>query len=162
MRLVSQAVSVAALALAADWLAKAWAEQALTLYQPVPVVGSFARLTLGYNTGVAFSMFTGGGWWLTAFTSVLIVGLAAWGLRALIRGDIPRRTAPAVGLVLGGALGNFVDRLPDSRVTDFIDIGIGATRWPTFNTADVWIVVGVILLVLLTNGEKQDVAAPAS
>lgn len=59
-----------------------------------------------------------------------------------------------LGLILGGAAGNVVDRLPDMRVTDFLDMGIGTVRWFTFNLADVFIVFGTLLLVLISMTEK--------
>ncbi len=61
-----------------DGLTKAWAERALALGEPVPVVGDVVRLTLGYNTGVAFGLFAQGGPWLLVVTSAIILGLAAW------------------------------------------------------------------------------------
>lgn len=162
MKCVFHALAVAGLALTADLVCKWWVEQALVPYQPVPVFGSFARLMLGYNTGVAFSMFTDGGVVLLTAIAVLIVTLGVWSLRALALGTLPSRTARPIGLVLGGGLGNFVDRVPDGRVTDFLDIGIGSVRWPTFNTADVWIVVGIALLLLLTSVGKHDSVVSAS
>jgi signal peptidase II len=54
-----------------------------------------------------------------------------------------------VGFILGGAVGNYVDRLINGSVVDFIDVGLGATRWPAFNAADSFIVVGIIWLMLI-------------
>ena len=162
MKSLVQALTVAGFALTADLVCKWWVEQVLVPYQPVRVVGSFARLTLGYNTGVAFRFFTNGGALLLLATAIVIVALGSWSVRALVLGTLPSRAALPIGLVLGGALGNFLDRLPDLRVTDFLDVGIGATRWPTFNTADVWIVSGMVMLVLLMSVGKHDPVAVAS
>ena len=83
-------------------------------------------------------------------TTVIIAGIiVALGI-ALRNGKVP--THPAgwlIGIFLGGALANFLDRLPDGNVTDFIDIGVGATRWPTFNLADSSIVLVLVVLLLL-------------
>lgn len=133
-----------------DWLTKVWAEQNLVPHQPVPVIGDFFRLTLGYNTGVAFGMFSNGGVWPLVVTGVIILGLVIWFVRALQQEQFPAAAAWAVGMLLGGAIGNFLDRLPDGRVTDFLDVGIGTLRWPTFNLADSFILIGVGLLVLLS------------
>lgn len=136
--------------LAVDWLTKIWAERTLPLYTPIPVIGQFFRLTLGYNTGVAFGLFVNGGVWPLIFTGLIIIGLAVWLVRALRTGEIPPVAAWPTGLILGGAIANFVDRLPDGRVTDFLDIGLGAARWPTFNLADSFIVVGVVVLLWIS------------
>lgn len=135
--------------LALDVLTKAWAQHALA--QPVPVAGQFVRLTLAYNTGVAFGMLAQHGPWLIIVTAPITVGLACWFLWALRTDALPSAAAWPAGLVLGGALGNFVDRWPDGRVTDFLDVGVGTTRWPAFNVADSCIVVGVALLLWLSH-----------
>lgn len=141
-------------ALALDWLTKTWAEQALASGEPVPVIGSLARLTLGYNTGVAFGLFANGGPWPLVVTGLIIVALVIWLPRSLHAGELPRSAAWPAGTILGGAFANFADRLPDGRVTDFLDLGLGATRWPTFNLADSFIVLGMALLLFISLREK--------
>lgn len=105
---------------------------------PTHIVGPIA-LELGHNSGVAFGLgATGPAWIVLAVTAVVIAVLAA----AAWQG---RFASPfAAGLILGGAVANFVDRIGDGAVTDMIDVG----WWPTFNTADIAITTGVILLVL--------------
>lgn len=142
------------IALALDGLTKTWAEQALVLYQPVPVIGEIFRLTLGYNSGVAFGLFANGGIVPLVVTGVVIVGLVVWLASALRGGEFPPTAGLPIGLILGGAIANFADRLPDGRVTDFIDLGLGASRWPTFNLADSFIVLGVSLLMLIVFKRK--------
>lgn len=141
--------------LALDSLTKLWAEQALRLHDALPVVGDFFRLTLGYNTGVAFGLFANGGPWPLAITGLIIAGMAVWFSHALRAGNFTPGTAWPIGFILGGAIANFADRLPDGRVTDFLDVGIGATRWPTFNLADSFIVLGLALLLFATYAEKR-------
>jgi signal peptidase II len=99
------------------------------------------------NTGVAFSMFQGGGTLLIAFTAVAMVAVLAFFLR---RPDRPLVWLP-VGLLLGGAVGNLIDRVLDGSVTDFIDLPL----WPAFNVADMAITVGVatLLYVLERHGD---------
>jgi signal peptidase II len=143
------------LVLLIDGTSKAWAEQTMGLYQSMPVLGNFFRLTLGYNTGVAFGLFANGGPWPAIFTGAIILGMVIWLVQLLRNGEFPARTAWPVGLFFGGAIANFVDRLPDGRVTDFLDAGWGAARWPTFNLADSFIVLGVTILLLMTLLEQR-------
>lgn len=150
MKIVYRVIAAILLVLAVDGLTKVWAEQSLVLYQPVSLIGQFFRLTLGYNTGVAFGLFANGGVWPLVVTGLIIAFLLIWLLNALRRGELPRLAAWPVGLILGGAIANFVDRLPDGRVTDFLDLGLSAVRWPTFNLADSFIMVGVTLLLWIT------------
>ena len=140
---------LAVVAAVLDVLTKVWAERTLELHEPIRVLGDAARLTLGYNTGSAFGLFRDGGTLLLIATGVMIVGLAALVL-AGPRAGVGPPLARALGLMLGGAVANFADRWPDGRVTDFLDVGIGALRWPTFNLADSSIVVGVTIILLAT------------
>lgn len=142
------------LALVSDGLTKAWVEQTLALHQPVPILGEFFRLMLGYNTGVAFGLFANGGALPLVVTSIVIVGLVVWLVSALRGGEFPPAAGLPIGLILGGAIANFADRLPDGRVTDFLDMGLGASRWPTFNLADSFIVLGVFFLMLTVSKRK--------
>lgn len=142
-----------------DGASKIWAEQALAPHQPMPVIGETFRFTLGYNTGVAFGMFSNGGPWPLAITGVVILGLILWVINILRQGKLPPPAGGAIGLLLGGAIGNFVDRVPDGRVTDFLDVGLGTARWPTFNLADSFILIGLGILLLIemtTSPPKQD------
>ena len=147
-------------ALILDLATKLWSEQALEPYQPVPLIGDFLRFTLGYNTGVAFGMFSDNGIWPLVITAIAIIFLFIWFTRALYTNHFPAWTAWPIGLLLGGAVGNFLDRIHDGQVTDFIDVGIGALRWPTFNLADSFILIGVGFLVLSTFFHKGEDTAP--
>lgn len=142
------------IALLLDGLTKAWAEQALS--SPIPILGNFSRLTLGYNTGVAFGLFANGGIFPLIVTGVIISVLAAWLVYAIRSGDLSSVAVWPVGLILGGAVGNFADRMVDGRVTDFLDFGLGTARWPTLNLADSFIVVGALLLLLIIPKVKSD------
>jgi signal peptidase II len=144
--------------LVADCASKRVAEARLEPGTPRPVAGDVVRFTLGYNRDAAFSIPVGGGgrW--------VLVGLSGCALLALAIGY--RRTAPqhslmisGLALVTGGALGNLLDRVLSTRgVVDFIDVGIGATRFWTFNVADLGISVGAVLLAATlwrrTSGES--------
>ena len=111
--------------------------------QVIPVTGFF-NLVLGFNTGVSFGLFgQAPAWLLMAFTLAIVAGLLVW----IHRSD-SRLTASALGLVVGGALGNLLDRLRQGAVTDFLDFYIGSYHWPAFNLADVAIVCGGGLLLV--------------
>jgi signal peptidase II len=155
MKSISRTIVALILVVGIDALSKFWVEGTFDLYQPVPIIGQFFRLTFGYNTGVAFGLFANGGPWPLLLTGAIILGMAVWLLPLLRSGEFPNQTAWPIGLLLGGALANFVDRFPDGRVTDFMDMGIGASRWPTFNLADSFIVLGVTVLILMTMLEQR-------
>jgi len=109
----------------------------------IPVTGFF-NLVLGFNTGVSFGLFgEAPAWLLMAFILPMVAGLLVW----MTRTD-SRLTAIALGLVVGGAFGNLLDRLRHGAVTDFLDFHVGAYHWPAFNFADVAIVSGVALLLI--------------
>lgn len=154
--ILARLVPAFALAFVFDWLTKGWAERTLSLYEPVPLVGEGVRLTLGYNSGVAFGMFTNGGAWLALLTGLVMLGALGWLAQAVHTGGAHPALAWPAGLLLGGGVANLLDRLGDGRVTDFIDVGLGAARWPTFNMADACIVVAVAAF-LLTSTKKDAV-----
>jgi signal peptidase II len=110
---------------------------------------SFLNLVLVHNTGAAFGFLSSAGGWQNFF--FIIVALAAsifilWMYRRL--GTQDRLLATALMLVLGGALGNLIDRLIHGYVIDFIDVYYGTWHWPAFNVADSAISIGAVLLVV--------------
>lgn len=125
-------------------LAEAWLE----MHQPVPVLPSF-NLMLTYNTGAAFSFLRdAGGWQRWFFLSLGVavsIGLIVW-LRRLKPEE--KRLAAALALILGGAVGNLIDRVWLGQVVDFIQLYYQDWYWPTFNVADSAISIGAVLLVL--------------
>ncbi len=110
-------------------------------------IGPFFNLVLVYNRGAAFSFLAmAGGWQRWAFTALGIV--AALVICYLLkRHGTQRLFCAALALILGGALGNVIDRLMYGHVIDFLDFHIGAWHWPAFNLADSAITVGAVLLV---------------
>ena len=131
-----------------DLATKELAMQHLELYRPNAVF-SWLNLTLAHNTGAAFSFLAGGGgwqrWFLSAVAVVIVVVLLVWLWRLPHRA---RLLPSALALVIGGAIGNLVDRIRFGYVIDFIDVHYAGWHWPAFNVADSAIVVGVILLLL--------------
>jgi signal peptidase II len=128
---------------------------------PHPVIGDVVRLTLAYNPGAAFSMHLGphSRYIFGAFALVALVVL--WNL---YRRSNPseRLLSFALGLAWGGAAGNLIDRVRSSRgVVDFIDIGVDAWRFWTFNVADSAVTVGAVILAWLLAREERRTHASA-
>lgn len=133
------AAALCATVVAVDQGAKALAEAHLTPGQSVDVLGPI-KLTLSYNSGVAFGLAGGGG------VAIALFGVAALAAICILFARDPGRPGlwVAVGLLAGGALGNLIDRVLEGAVTDYIDI----LSWPAFNIADVAVTVGVVLFAL--------------
>ncbi|MGV9736510.1 signal peptidase II [Rhodococcus aetherivorans] len=146
-RRLRELLALAAVIFGFDLLTKVLAVHYIDLADPVSIVGDTVTLTLVRNPGAAFSMATGMTWLLTLVAVAVVVGVVRIG-RTLRSGW----WALGLGLVLGGALGNLVDRIFRSpgplqgHVVDFVSVG----WWPVFNVADSAIVCGAILLVALT------------
>lgn len=145
----------------ADFLSKAWAVEALSpRHVPHRIIGDVVRFTLAYNPGAAFGMHLGpASRWIFAGLSVVIVAVLLRATADLTRHS--RLAALGVPVVIGGAIGNLLDRIRQrDGVVDFIDIGIGDVRFWTFNVADSAVTVGAIALVLaLWSLERQQLAA---
>jgi signal peptidase II len=112
-----------------------------------PITGFF-NLVLVYNPGAAFSLLAGAGGWQKWLFMALAFGISVWILRAIAQAPQDRAQNLALTLILGGALGNVVDRFIHGAVVDFLDLHLGAWHWPTFNLADIAITAGAVLLVL--------------
>jgi len=150
-------LTVTALVVALDWYSKQWVSTALELYRPQEVF-SWLNITLAHNYGAAFSFLSSAGGWQRWFFSVLAmvvtVVLVVW-LRQLDRAN--RWTAISLSLIIGGAVGNLIDRLLFGHVIDFIDLYYGQWHWPAFNVADSAITVGVVLMLLdVFRGQKTE------
>lgn len=149
-RLPSLVILIAAAVIVVDQATKAWAVAALTGREPVNLLGSLLRLELVRNPGAAFSFATGMTWVFT----VVAIGVA------LVIVRISRKLgstwwAVGLGLLLGGALGNLLDRLlraPGPGVGQVVDF-LALPHWPVFNVADTCIdVAGVMIVVLAVRG----------
>lgn len=127
-----------------------------------PVIPGLLNLTHVRNTGVAFGLFAsdggGNGWLLT------ILGVAALAAVSLYFFGYAkdRLLLVALSLVMGGAVGNLIDRVSSGAVTDFIDVYVGAHHWPSFNVADSAISIGIVLMALdsLRPRHKEPAASP--
>jgi signal peptidase II len=145
-----RAAVLAAGIVAADQVTKALARGAVARGDSDPVLPG-VELVNTRNTGVAFGLFSGGGVAVTLITLAALAALLAFFARNL---DRPLVWLPT-GLLLGGAVGNLIDRLGGEGVTDFVKL----PAWPAFNLADVCITVGVVALVYVL--EKPRAAARA-
>jgi signal peptidase II len=136
-------VGLAGIVVGLDQLTKSWLVSHLGPRQVVEVVGDTIRLVFSENSGALFGLF---------HDQALLFGLVSLGVIGLIvayHGHSPRSLygSIALGLLLGGALGNMIDRLRLGYVVDFVDIGIGSLRFYTFNVADAAISTSIVLLL---------------
>jgi signal peptidase II len=138
---------IASFVVGLDRLLKSWADHSLILAQPRPLIGQAIRLTRVHNVGGAFGLSFGNGILFLAVSSAVAIGLIV-----VISAFPPRGTILKAGLslVLGGAIGNLIDRLTFGYVLDFFEI----RGFPVFNLADACITVGVgvILIHMLFGG----------
>ncbi len=137
------------LTIIADQSTKWLAAKHLSMQEPMPIWPGFFDLRLAHNTGAAFGFLgKAGGWqrgFFIGFTVAMSIFLLGW-LFCLPR--YAKMKAGAIALILGGAVGNVVDRIRLGYVVDFLDFYYKNLHWPTFNMADIAIVIGVLLLLL--------------
>ena len=137
-------LALAAAVVVADQLAKAAVTSSLAPGQSVPVIGDLVRIVFGQNTGALFGLFKDNAVMFGGVSIAVIVLIVAYHGRA----------APSLyltvtlGLLLGGAVGNMIDRLRLGYVVDFVDAGLGTLRFYTFNVADSAISLSILLLVI--------------
>jgi signal peptidase II len=136
---------------ALDWITKRLAVTHLSpAHVPHEIIGDVVRFTLAYNRNAAMGLslgeFSRVGFTVIAIIMLVVIGAIYRKLEPNVRGE-----AAALGLIAGGAIGNLTDRLTSSLgVVDFIDIGIGDTRFWTFNIADSAVSLGAVLLIFIT------------
>ncbi len=129
----------------ADQITKLAIVRAFARGAEVDVLGKYLRLGHARNSGAVFGIMRGSGQYFTVFSIVAAVVIV---VVLFLARQASTRVKVALGLVLGGAVGNLIDRLRFGAVVDFIDIGVNdRVRWPAFNIADLAITIGVILLI---------------
>ena len=138
-------LSIAGAVLALDIWTKRWADATLAYRPPVNVLGEFVRLTYTRNSGVAFGLGAGVRFPYYLFSIVATLIILYMFLRRHV--DSAARQV-ALALILGGALGNLVDRVRSGEVVDFIEVGWARWHWPVFNVADSAVTIGVLLFAL--------------
>ncbi len=153
----------AAIVVVLDQLSKWWIVFDVMRPPRVIEVFPFFNLVMGWNRGVSFGMFDSDSplsqWLLIGLALAVVGALLVW----LKRAD-DRLICLAIGLIVGGALGNVIDRIHFGAVADFLDFYIGSYHWPAFNVADAGISVGAVILVLdsLFASSKGDKKSPES
>lgn len=138
-------LGLAAAVVLVDQLLKAWVSGSFQVGQPSSILGDVVRITISHNQGALFGVFQG---------SAVVLGLVSLAVVALIvwyeaHAGASLLVSLALGLLMGGALGNLTDRLRLGYVVDFVDAGLGAVRWFTFNLADASIDGAILLLILV-------------
>ncbi len=138
---------VALAALVLDQATKQWWLSLMAARPEGIELTPFFNLVMVWNRGVSFGLFNQGDgdmqrWMLVGFTSLVVLFLLVWLSRPIMVG-----VALGLGLVIGGAVGNIIDRLRFGAVADFLDVHAFGWHWPAFNVADAAIVVGVLLLL---------------
>lgn len=137
-----------AIVLAIDQLTKYLILKLLELGASYPLIGNFVRITHVRNPFGVFGISFGG--------RIPLLPLTAFAIIVLIIISVRHRSFPvAFSLILGGAIGNALDRVRLKAVVDFLDIGIGKVRWPVFNVADAAITIGIIILIIKILSRSQ-------
>jgi signal peptidase II len=145
--------------LVADFWTKRWVLDALAPVGTLPVIGDLVRFSYVRNSGVAFGLFADRGMPF-GWVSLVALGIVLW---LAFRPSARRWPRPvALGLILGGATGNMIDRVRWGSVVDFIDVGFGTFRWWVFNVADSAITVGVVLWAVHALFARPVPSPPAS
>jgi signal peptidase II len=140
-------LGVAAAAVIIDQITKAWAVAELQGEAARPLIGEFLQLTFVRNPGAAFS-FGQGQTWLFTLIGAVVIGAILW-FTPKVRN---RWWGLSLGLLLGGAIGNFIDRwvqppaAGQGHVVDFLEL----PNWPVFNVADICVVAGAVLMIVLS------------
>ena len=144
---------VAVLVFLLDQLTKRWVEQTIPLYQARPVVGDYVRIVHTENTGAAMGLLPERTTLLSVLSVVAVFAILYYDRQIASSSPL---VAATLGMQLGGAFGNLVDRVGQGYVVDWIDVGIpGGWRFWAFNVADSSIVVGIVVVSLLLWLEEQ-------
>jgi signal peptidase II len=126
-----------------DQITKGIVVSALAPGEQVEILGDFVRIVHGQNDGILFGMLPQSAP-IFAIVSFAVIGLIVWYESRAGRGIL---TTVALGLLLGGAIGNLIDRLRYGWVVDFVDMGIGSLRFYTYNIADASISIAIVILI---------------
>jgi signal peptidase II len=151
-------LAVSAIVLVLDQLTKHLVTRAFTLYESVEIT-SFFNLVLVHNRGAAFSFLSDAGGWQRGFFIVLALVASGWIVWLLRKHPQETLFCFALSLVLGGALGNVIDRVLVGAVVDFLDFHVFGYHWPAFNVADMGISCGAVLLIWDAMTSKGKAAA---
>ncbi len=149
--------AIAVIVVVLDQITKVIADRSLELYEQI-VITSFFNITLAYNKGAAFSFLDDAGgwqrWFFTIVSTVVSVVLVVWLYRMSVR---ERWLGLAISLILGGAVGNLIDRIIYGHVVDFIQVHYAGAYFPSFNIADAAISCGTVILLALMFFDRNPV-----
>ena len=156
-------LGICLLIFALDQFAKWLVSSHMALYQSIPIIPGFFNLTYIHNRGVIFGLFSDSDSpWVENLILVLsLISFVVIALYFLFLRHESRWTRLGFSFVLGGALGNTWDRLVQGYVIDFLDVYYGPYHWPTFNLADLFITLGIVMLVLHMLGAQWRADADA-
>jgi signal peptidase II len=152
-------LGVALVVIVLDQLTKHWIHQTLTYGQAIEVL-PFFNLVLVYNPGAAFSFLSDQPGWQKNFFIAVATAASGWVLYLIARHPHKRLFCLALALILGGAIGNLIDRIVFGAVIDFVDVHVAGYHWPAFNVADSAITCGAALLILCSFGKHEDRTVP--
>ena len=146
-----------------DQATKYWITQSMRLHESIPIIPNLFSFTYIRNPGAAFGLLAGSS---NAFRTVFfgVTSLFALALLGTILVRLPERDwigQVSIAGILGGAIGNLIDRLRFGEVIDFLDVYVESYHWPAFNVADSAISVGVVCLIIHFAFERKDVPLPA-
>jgi signal peptidase II len=152
--------AVALVAFTLDRVTKMWVEQSIPLYGARPVVDDYVRIVHTQNSGAAFGLLPERTTLLSVLSVLAVVAILYYYRQIASNSPL---IAATLGMQLGGAFGNLVDRVGQGYVVDFVDVGIpGGVRFWAFNVADSSIVVGIFLVTFLLWQEERKTAARAA
>ena len=153
--LLVAAVAVAVFAI--DRVTKAWVSENIPLGTARPVIGDYVRIVHAQNTGAAFGLLPERTTLLSVLSVVAVLAIVYYYRQIASNSSLVSAT---LGMQLGGAFGNLLDRIMQGYVVDFVDVGIGDVRFWAFNVADSSIVVGIILVTMALWYEEHRAATP--
>ncbi len=148
-------VWLSGIVLVLDQISKIWVDLTLELHQSIPVIPSFS-ITYAHNYGAAFSFLSDAGGWQRWFFAVLAIAVSIGIVIYLSKlKNEEKLLAVSLSLILGGAIGNIIDRVLYGYVIDFLDVYYQVYHWPIFNIADSAITIGVGLMLIESFMEKE-------
>ena len=136
--------AVAALVVILDQTTKRIVLETCTTGGGRELIGSFLRIRLSHNQGAILGVLSGARSLLLTITIISVIALIFFAYKMRYAPLLKRLS---LGLILGGAFGNLIDRLATGSVVDFLDMGIGRYRWPTYNIADAAVTIGAVILI---------------
>ena len=149
-------LTVAVAVFALDRVTKSWVEQNIALGSARPIAGDYVRIVHAQNTGAAFGLLPERTTLLSVLSVLAVIAIVYYYRRIASSSWLVSAT---LGMQLGGAFGNLLDRITQGYVIDFVDVGVGDIRFWAFNVADSSIVVGIFLVTLALWYEERRVAA---